>query len=137
MIGAICALGTAPFINQIAMMLVQIVMNHVMGYYGAMSEYGPDIPITCAGIISKVNGICFSFIIGISQGLQPIISFNYGAQNYKRVKSAYNLAIKIAAGLELLTYSLKGSRTHKEVWRSEFSVHCYLIIGIEMKKKKL
>ena len=105
MIGAIFALGTAPFINQIAMMLVQIVMNHVMGHYGAMSEYGPDIPITCAGIISKVNGICFSFIIGISQGLQPIISFNYGAQNYKRVKDAYNLAIKIAAGLAIFFWA--------------------------------
>ena len=44
--------------------------------------------------------------------------------------------LKIAPGLELLTYSLKGSRTHKEVWRSEFSVHCYLIIGKEIKIKK-
>jgi Na+-driven multidrug efflux pump len=94
---AIASLGTAPFINQIAMMLVQIVMNHVMGGYGAHSIYGSEIPITCAGIISKVNGICFSFVIGISQGLQPIISFNYGATNYKRVKDAYHLAIKIAA----------------------------------------
>ena len=96
-IGAIASLGAAPFINQIAMMIVQIVLNHVMGHYGAQSIYGSDIPITCAGIISKVTGICFSFIIGISQGLQPIISFNYGAQNYKRVKQAYNLAIKVAA----------------------------------------
>ena len=96
-IGSIAALGTAPFINQIAMMVVQIVMNHVMGHYGARSIYGSDIPITCAGIISKVNGICFSFVIGISQGLQPIISFNYGAQNYKRVKSAFYLALKLAA----------------------------------------
>ena len=95
-IASIASLGTAPFINQIAMMLVQIVMNHVMGYYGAQSIYGSDIPITCAGIISKVNGICFSFVIGISQGLQPIISFNYGAKNYKRVKDAYHLAIKLA-----------------------------------------
>ncbi|MBO6128478.1 MAG: MATE family efflux transporter [Pseudobutyrivibrio sp.] len=93
---AIASLGTAPFINQIAMMLVQIVMNQVMGHYGALSIYGADIPITCAGIISKVNGICFSFVIGISQGLQPIISFNYGAKNYKRVKDAFYLAIKLA-----------------------------------------
>ena len=97
MVAAVVALGAAPFINQIAMMIVQIVMNHVMGYYGAKSIYGADIPITCAGIISKVTGICFSFIIGISQGLQPIVSFNYGAQNYKRVKDAYLLATKIAA----------------------------------------
>ena len=102
---AVTSLGAAPFINQIAMMIVQIVMNHVMGHYGALSIYGSDIPITCAGIISKVNGICFSFIIGISQGLQPIISFNYGAQNYKRVKDAYNLAIKIAAAIAIFSWA--------------------------------
>lgn len=101
---AIASLGTAPFINQIAMMLVQIVMNHVMGHYGAQSIYGADIPITCAGIISKVNGICFSFVIGISQGLQPIISFNYGAKNYKRVKDAYHLAIKLAACITTVSW---------------------------------
>ncbi|MCR5580782.1 MAG: MATE family efflux transporter [Pseudobutyrivibrio sp.] len=104
-IASIASLGTAPFINQIAMMIVQIVMNHVMGYYGAMSIYGSDIPITCAGIISKVNGICLSFIIGISQGLQPIVSFNYGAKNYKRVKDAYHLAIKIAAGIAIVSWA--------------------------------
>ena len=101
---AIASLGTAPFINQIAMMLVQIVMNHVMGHYGAQSIYGADIPITCAGIISKVNGICFSFVIGISQGLQPIISFNYGAKKYKRVKDAYHLAIKLAAIITVFSW---------------------------------
>ncbi len=103
-ITAIFSLGMAPFFNQIAMMIVQIVMNHVMGYYGGLSEYGSDIPITCAGIISKVTGICFSFIIGISQGLQPIISFNYGAKKYDRVKAAYKLAIKIAAVIAITSW---------------------------------
>jgi Na+-driven multidrug efflux pump len=102
---AIASLGTAPFINQIAMMLVQIVMNHVMGHYGAQSIYGADIPITCAGIISKVNGICFSFVIGISQGLQPILSFNYGAKNYKRVKDALFLGLKLAACITFTSFA--------------------------------
>ncbi len=104
-IAAITSLGTAPFINQIAMMIVQITMNHVMGYYGAQSIYGSDIPITCAGIISKVNGICFSFVIGISQGLQPIISFNYGAKNYDRVKKAFYLALKLAACITITSWA--------------------------------
>ncbi|SDI23658.1 Na+-driven multidrug efflux pump [Pseudobutyrivibrio sp. 49] len=105
MIAAVTSLGTAPFINQIAMMLVQITMNHVMGHYGAQSIYGSDIPITCAGIISKVNGICFSFVIGISQGLQPIISFNYGAKQYKRVKDALILALKLAACITFTSWA--------------------------------
>lgn len=46
----------------------------------------------------------FSFVIGISQGLQPIISFNYGARKYLRVKQAYLLASAIGFGLSLLAF---------------------------------
>ena len=77
---AIAALGMAPFFNQMAMMVVQIVMNNVLRHYGAQSHYGSEIPLACAGIITKVNMIFFSLVIGLSQGLQPIVSFNYGAK---------------------------------------------------------
>lgn len=85
----IISLGAAPCFNQLAMMIVQIVMNNLLIRYGADSVYGSEIPLACAGIIMKVNMIFFSINIGISQGLQPIISFNYGASKYKRVKEAY------------------------------------------------
>lgn len=85
----ITALGTAPCFNQLAMMIVQIALNNVLIRYGASSSYGSDIPLACAGIITKVNMIFFSVNIGISQGLQPIISFNYGANKLARVKEAY------------------------------------------------
>lgn len=63
------------------MTAVQIVMNNTLAHYGAMSVYGGDIPLACAGIITKVNMIFMSFVIGISQGTQPVIGFNYGAKN--------------------------------------------------------
>ena len=75
----VAALGTSNCFNQIAMMVVQIVMNNTMTYYGGLSVYGQEIPLACSGIINKVNMIFFSLVIGISQGLQPITSFNYGA----------------------------------------------------------
>lgn len=87
------SLGAAPCFNQLAMMVVQIVLNKSLKYYGSLSAYGEAIPIACVGIISKVNMVFISFLIGISQGLQPIISFNYGAGNFERVKKAYRLAI--------------------------------------------
>lgn len=90
------SLGTASFFNQIAMMVVQIIMNNSLKYYGAQSVYGESIPIACAGIISKVGMMFFSFIIGISQGLQPIVSFNYGAKKYERVKKATKLALFVS-----------------------------------------
>ena len=88
----IISLGSAPFFNQMAMMVVQIVMNNTLRHYGAGSVYGDAIPLACAGIISKVNMIYFSIVIGISQGIQPITSFNYGAKNYARVRETYKKA---------------------------------------------
>ncbi len=99
--GRSASLGTASFFNQIAMMVVQIVLNNSLKYYGAKSVYGESVPIACAGIISKVGMMFFSFIIGISQGLQPIISFNYGAKQYERVKKALLLGLSVACLLSL------------------------------------
>lgn len=92
-------LGMSPCFNQIAMTIVQIVMNNTLAYYGARSVYGGDIPLACAGIITKVNMIFMSFIIGISQGVQPIIGFNYGAEKYRRVRKTYLLAVGTATVL--------------------------------------
>ena len=100
-IGRIVSLGMAPFFNQVSMMVVQIVMNNVLIRYGAKSSYGSDIPLACAGIITKINMIFFAINIGISQGLQPIISYNYGAKNASRVKDAFKLLLKVS-----LTYSV-------------------------------
>ena len=88
------------------MMFVQIVMNKSLKYYGSISDYGEAIPIACAGIITKVNQVFLSFIIGISQGLQPITSFNYGAKKYQRVRSAYLFAITCGFGLALVAFLL-------------------------------
>lgn len=92
----IAALGMGPCTNQLAMMIVQIVLNNSLSYYGARSVYGEAIPLACAGIIMKVNQLIFSVPIGISQGLQPIASFNYGAKNYTRVKEVYFRALSYA-----------------------------------------
>jgi putative MATE family efflux protein len=90
----IVSLGTAPAFNQVAMMVVQIIMNKSLTHYGALSVYGESIPLAVAGIINKVAMIFFSLIIGISQGMQPIASFNYGAKKYDRVKGVYKIAIR-------------------------------------------
>ncbi|MCD8156267.1 MAG: MATE family efflux transporter [Clostridiales bacterium] len=100
----IASLGAAPCSNQISMMVVQIVMNKSLKYYGSLSVYGEAIPIACAGIITKVNQIFMSFVIGISQGVQPITSFNYGAGKYLRVKSAYLRAISSAAVISIIAF---------------------------------
>lgn len=91
----ILKLGAAAGANQLAVTLVQIVMNNTLGYYGEHSQYGRDIPLACVGIISKVNSIFNGVIFGISQSTQPILGYNYGARNYDRVKAAFKRAVVI------------------------------------------
>ena len=102
----IVSLGAAPCTNQMAMMVVQIVMNKSLKYYGSMSIYGEADPIDCVGIITKVNMLFLSFIIGISQGLQPIVSFNYGAKQYGRVKEGYLKACACGFVISLTSFLL-------------------------------
>ena len=102
--GRILAIGMASCINQLAMMVVQIAMNNLLKHYGALSAYGESIPIAVSGIIMKVNQITFSIVIGLGQGAQPIISFNYGAQKYARVRSAFRAAVTVGAGVAVLAF---------------------------------
>ena len=106
---AIVSLGMASCINQIAMAIVQIVMNNILRYYGGLSVYGSDIPIACVGVISKVNQVFMAICIGISQGCQPIWGFNYGAKKYDRVRLAYRysmIACTVIATVFFLCFQL-------------------------------
>jgi len=105
-VGGIAMLGTASFFNQIAIMIVQVVMNNLMSYYGALSQCGESIPLSCSGVVIKVSQVMFSIVIGISQGTQPIESFNYGAQRYSRVKAAYRYALYAGGAVAVISFLL-------------------------------
>ena len=87
------SLGMSNSLNQVAITLVQIVLNNSLTYYGARSVYGMEAPLAACGIVMKTNAILLAVIVGISQGCQPIIGFNYGAGKYERVRRTYRLAI--------------------------------------------
>ena len=61
--------------------------------YGDLSVYGSDIPIAIAGIVAKINLIFTSIIIGIVQGSQPVIGYNYGAKNFERVRKTIRIVL--------------------------------------------
>lgn len=102
----IAAIGMASFFNQLAIMLVQIILNNMLKHYGAESIYGDAIPLACAGIIMKVYQIIFSVVIGLGQGIQPIVSFNYGAKKYNRVWHAYRIAITTGGIICVISFLL-------------------------------
>lgn len=91
--GRIASLGMNGSLNQLALTFVQIVLNNSLTYYGARSIYGSEIPLASCGIVMKTNAILLAIIIGIAQGAQPIIGFNYGAKQYERVRGIYRLAL--------------------------------------------
>ena len=94
-VGRICSIG-----------VVQVVLNNSLKHYGGLSEYGETEPLAVAGIVMKVNMIVFSIVIGLAQGSQPIQSFNYGAKQFSRVKTSYNLALIIGGGISIVAFIL-------------------------------
>lgn len=104
--GNILLLGAPIGLMQIAVMMVQIVMNNVLGYYGELSGYGRDIPLAVAGIVSKVNTVFSSIIMGISQSCQPILGYNHGAGNRSRVKETYRQAAVIVTAVSTAAFLL-------------------------------
>lgn len=100
----VASIGMASCFNQLAIMIVQIVLNNSLKHYGALSEYGDSEPIAVAGIVMKVNMIVFSIVIGLAQGTQPIESYNYGAKTYSRVKQAYRLALATSAVISVIAF---------------------------------
>lgn len=77
---SIFSIGVSPFSMQIAASMVQVIANN------NLKQYGGDMAIGAMAIISSISMIFLMPIFGINQGSQPILGYNYGAKNYKRVK---------------------------------------------------
>ena len=96
-------LGISSFLTQISIMVNMTVMNNVLVKYGAMSQYGADIPLSVVGIVQKVFGIMIAVTVGIAAGSQPIVGYNYGAREYGRVKKLYKTMMIAEAIVGLVT----------------------------------
>lgn len=101
-VGRVSMLGISSFITQMSIVLVMAFENNLLGKYGAESEFGSEIPITVLGIVMKISQILNSIIIGIASGAQPIFGYNYGAQNYDRVRKT----LKYVLGLSLIVSTI-------------------------------
>ena len=104
--GNILTFGLSSFITQFAITIVMALTNNLLAVYGAVSIYGAEIPLTATGIVMKVNQILISILLGIATGTQPIIGFNYGAKNYKRVKRALELSLIASEVVSIVAFLL-------------------------------
>jgi len=95
----IITFGSVQFLNQFLMSAAQLLNNMSMGWYGAAAlrvENGGDIALSGMNIIGAVLMFILMPVFGISQGVQPILGYNYGAKKHSRVLRAYLGAIAAA-----------------------------------------
>ena len=83
----IFAIGVSPFAIQLAASLVQVISNQ------SLKTYGGDLAIGAMATISSISMIFLMPSFGISQGMQPIVGFNYGAKKYDRAKKALQISL--------------------------------------------
>ena len=90
MVSAICFVGTAPFMIQLANGLMQTIINN------SLALYGGDAAVSAMGATIAVTVLLFMPVIGLCEGSQPVVSFNLGARNYGRVLKVYRTNIAVS-----------------------------------------
>ena len=104
--GKISMLGVSSFITEMSIVFVMAAENNLLVKYGAVSEFGTEIPITVLGIVMKISQILNSIIIGIAVGAQPIFGYNYGAKNFERVKKVLKYVLGISTIISTIAFIL-------------------------------
>ncbi len=100
-IGSVMALGVSPFIMQSTESLIAVILS------SGLQKYGGDIYVGSLTILQSIMQLVNTPISGFTQGVQPILSYNYGAGNAARVKQAYRIIISLTTGVSfLLTLSV-------------------------------
>lgn len=97
---SITALGLPGFFMQLGNSLLNVILNKNLLIYGG------DIAVSGMGVVNSVQTILLMPITGLNQGVQPIVSFNYGAKKYSRIKTAEKLAITTATIIVLTGWIL-------------------------------
>lgn len=89
-LGKLLKLGISSFITQVSIAIITVVANNVVGTIGG--ENATDAG-GALGIVFKIFAIVLAFSLGVAVGGQPIVGFNYGAKQYKRVLETYKLIL--------------------------------------------
>lgn len=108
--GRIFSIGMASLIVQLSIVVIIAVNNNLLNRYGYQTiastgkPYGAVIPLAVVGIVMKVFGIVISIVIGISLGGQPIIGYNMGAGNIRRVKETVKMLTALVLTVGLIAF---------------------------------
>jgi len=140
-------IGLSAGLTQFAHTIVQTVTNNTIGYYGEQSIYGRTDALAAAGVVGKIGIFVNTIASGLAQSCQPMIGFNYGAQNFKRVKDTvfttarYTFCVSCAAYLlfllipnQLIGIFGSGSDTYFDFARKYLQIYYMMtpILGIQI-----
>lgn len=92
-VGQILSIGISPFAMQVAASLVSVFANR------ALRATGGDVAIGAMAVINSVTILFFMPVLGINQGLQPILGYNYGAGSFSRVREAWRFGVLVASAI--------------------------------------
>ncbi len=94
------AIGLSPFLMNLAHCVVVVILNNQLKHYGG------DMAIAAYGLINRITFVFAMIVIGLNQGMQPIVGFNYGARQYPRMLSAFRLTALWATAVTTLVFLL-------------------------------
>lgn len=95
---SIIAIGLSPFFMNVASCFIVIFINK------GLKQYDGDLAIGAYGIVNRLVFICVMIVMGITQGMQPIAGYNYGANQFHRVNQVLKLSIWGATMVTTLTF---------------------------------
>ncbi len=96
----IVAIGVSPFLMQTTSCVIVIFMNN------QFVRYGGDMAVGAYSIANSMAMVFFMFVMGVTQGMQPIVGYNYGAQKYDRMMRCLWLSIATATIILLVGWAL-------------------------------
>ena len=95
----IMTLGLASFVMQVGSSVVTVVLNYAITRYAATDPLGPTAALAAISIVWKVLGLSYTMVIGLTAGAQPILGFNVGAREWKRVMRTFKYACFGSVGI--------------------------------------
>ena len=96
----IIAIGISPFLMQTTACVIVIIMNN------QFVRYGGDMAVGAYSIANSVVMMFFMFVMGMNQGMQPIVGYNFGAERYDRMFRCLWLSIAAATAILLVGWAL-------------------------------
>ena len=100
LVSSIIAIGISPFLMNVCSCVIVIFMNN------QFVRYGGDMAVGAYSIANSVVMMFFMFVMGMNQGMQPIVGYNFGAQQYDRMFRCLYLAITYATAILLVGWGL-------------------------------